>query len=124
MHKILDMELVNRFLFTAMLVGILLALGAAVRYVDLSNQLAGNIAAQLHAEGGEVEVESKGQAQGLMASDIQRRRLVSEQFNMMILGGVGLALLGLGWLGNDILGSRRRKLKNESENAEPQTSPA
>ena len=44
MHKILDMELVNRFLFTAMLVGILLALGAAVRYVDLSNQLAGNIA--------------------------------------------------------------------------------
>ena len=122
MHKILDMELVNRFLITAMLVGILLALGAAVRYVDLSNQLAGNIAAQLHAEGGEVEVESKGQAQGLMASDIQRRRLVSEQFNMMILGGVGLALLGLGWLGNDILRGRRRKA--ESENAEPQTSPA
>ena len=109
MRNLIYTGVVDRLLFTAIVVGIFMVAGAGFRYLDLSYQLAGNIAAQLHAEGGEVEVESKGQAQGLMASDIQRRRLVSEQFNMMILGGVGLALLGLGWLGNDILGSRRRK---------------
>lgn len=109
MRRIFDSELMERLLFTAIVVGIILAAGGAIRYVMLANQLSGNLAAQIHDEGAEVEIESKRQAQGLMASDIERRRLVAEQFNMMILGGVGLALLGLGWLGNDLLGSRRRR---------------
>ena len=50
-----------------------------------------------------------------MASDIERRRLVSEQFNMMILGGVGLALLGFGWLGTDIVRGRRKRASREKE---------
>jgi len=109
MRRLLDSELTERLLFTAIVVGIILAAGGAIRYVMLANQLSGNMAARIHDEGGEVEIESKRQAQGLMAADIERRRLVAEQFNMMILGGVGLALLGLGWLGNDLLGSRRRR---------------
>ena len=122
MRNLIFTGLLDRLLFTAILVGILMAGYGVLRYLDLSNQLSGNMAAQIHAEGGEVELESKGQAQGLMASDIQRRRLVSEQFNMMVIGGVGLALLGLGWLGSDIVRGRRRQA--ESENTEPQTSPA
>ncbi|MCY3781952.1 MAG: hypothetical protein OXG78_16680 [Chloroflexi bacterium] len=109
MRGLLNAELIERLLFTTIVIGILLIAGAGWRYLDLSNQLSGNIAAQIHDEGGEVTVESKAQAQGLMASDIQRRRMVSEQFNMMVIGGVGLALLGLGWLGYDILRGRRRK---------------
>ena len=85
-----------------------MAAGGAIRYVMLQNELSTNQAAQIHEAGGEVAIESKGQAQGLMAADIERRRLVAEQFNMMILGGVGLALLGLGWLGTDIIRGRRR----------------
>ncbi len=105
--------LVERLLFTAIVVGILMAAGGAIRYFMLQNQLSTNMAAQIHEQGGEVAIESKGQAQGLMASDIERRRLVAEQFNMMILGGVGLALLGLGWLGHDLMGSRRRQPASE-----------
>ena len=71
------------------------------------------MAAQIHDSGGEVTVESKSQAQGLMASDIARRRLEAEQYNMMVLGGVGLAVLGLGWLGYDIVRGRRRKAQTE-----------
>lgn len=100
--------LAERLLFTAIVLGILMAAGGAIRYFMLQNQLSTNMAAQIHDQGGEVAIESKGQAQGLMASDIERRRLVAEQFNMMILGGVGLALLGLGWLGHDVLASRRQ----------------
>ncbi len=101
--------IVDRLLFTAIVVGVLLAAYGGLRYLDLSNQLAANPATQIHQEGGEVELESKTEAHGLMAADIERRRLVAEQHNMMIAGGAGLALLGLGWLGYDILRGRRRK---------------
>jgi len=117
MRRLFDSELMERLLFTAIVVGILMAAGGAIRYVMLANQLSGNLAAQIHDDGGEVEIESKSQAQGLMASDIERRRLVAEQFNMMILGGVGLALLGLGWLGTDIIRGRRRTAVKDSSAA-------
>ena len=101
-------ELFERLLFSALVIGILLVAVAGLRYVAVSNQLAGNLAAQIHEDGGEVELESKSQAQGLMAADVERRRLVSEQYNMMVVGGLGLALLGLGWLGLDFVRARRR----------------
>lgn len=109
MRNIAFTGILDRLLFTAIVVGVLLAAYGGLRYFDLSNQLAANPAAQIHQEGGEVELESKSEAHGLMAADIERRRLVAEQQTMMIAGGVGLALLGLGWLGTDLLGSRRRK---------------
>ena len=109
MNRLLDNEMIERLLFTAIVVGILMAAGGALRYLMIYNELSANLAAQIHDDGGEVEIESKSQAQGLMASDIERRRLVSEQFNMMIVGGVGLALLGFGWLGTDIVRGRRKR---------------
>lgn len=109
MNRLLDNELIERLLFTAIVVGILMAAGGAVRYLMINNELSANRAAQIHDDGGEVAIESKSQAQGLMASDIERRRLVSEQFNMMIVGGLGLALLGIGWLGTDIVRGRRKR---------------
>ena len=115
MGRILDSVLIERLLFSAVVIGLLLAAGGGLRYVMLANQLSDNAAAQIRDEGGEVELESKSQAQGLMAADIEWRRLVAEQFNMMILGGVGLALLGLGWLGLDFLRGRRRSLAAANE---------
>lgn len=115
MRRFIDSELIERLLFTAILLGVLMAAGGALRYFMLQNELATNLAARIHEAGEEVAIESKGQAQGLMAADIERRRLVAEQFNMMVVAGVGLALLGLGWLGNDILRSRRREPGSGSE---------
>ena len=117
MRRLFDSELMERLLFTAIVVGILMAAGGAIRYFMLQNELSTNQAAQAREAGGEVAIESKGQAQGLMASDIERRRLIAEQFNMMILGGVGLALLGLGWLGTDIIRGRRRTAVKDSSAA-------
>ena len=115
MRNVAYTGILDRLLFTAIVVGILLAAYGGLRYLDLSNQLTANPAAQIHQEGGEVELESKSEAQGLMAADIERRRLVAEQHNMMIAGGAGLALLGLGWLGYDILRGRRRKVESSAE---------
>lgn len=109
MRNIFHTGVLDKALFSVIVVGILLAAYGGLRYLDLANKLANNMSAQIQAEGGEVELESKEQAQGLMASDIERRRLADEQSEMMLIGGIGLALLGLGWLGTDLLGSRRRK---------------
>lgn len=105
----------ERLLFTAIVVGVLLAAYGGLRYLDLSSQLAANPATQIRQEGGEVALESKSEAHGLMAADIERRRLLVEQREAMIAGGVGLALLGLGWLGYDILRLRRRKQTSSAE---------
>ncbi|MCY4466756.1 MAG: hypothetical protein OXE46_14595 [Chloroflexi bacterium] len=101
--------LIDKLFFSAMLVGVLLAAFGTLRYVDLSNQLTGNPAAQIRESGGAVQVENANEGYSLMSADIARRRLVDEQYSMMIIGGLGLALLGLGWLGGDIVRSRRRR---------------
>ena len=124
MRGLLNSELVERLLFTAIVAGIFMVAGAGFRYLDLSNQLTGNMAAKIHESGGEVELESKSEAHGLMAADIQRRRIASEQYNMMIIGGLGLALLGLGWLGYDIMRGRRRKAKSASAEPSAASAPA
>lgn len=101
--------LIDKLLFSAMLVGVLLAAFSALRYVELSNQLAENPAAQIRESGEAVQVDDAEAGYSLMSADIERRRQVDEQYNMMIIGGLGLALLGLGWLGSDIARSRRGK---------------
>ncbi len=109
MRNLIFTGIVDRLLFTAIVLGILMAAVGGWRYFDLANQLSSNQAAQIHEEGGEVAIESKSQAHGLMASDLERRRLVAEQRNMMMVGGAGLALIGLGWFLGDILRERRGK---------------
>ena len=86
--------IIDRLLFTAIVIGVLMAVLAGWRYFDAANQLSANQAAQIHDEGGEVTVESKSQAHGLMASDLERRRLLADQSNMLMVGGAGLALIG------------------------------
>ena len=115
MRNVAYMGVLERLLFTAIVVGLLLAAYGGVRYMDILNQLAANPAAQIRQEGGEVALESKSEAHGLMAADIERRRLINEQREAMIAGGVGLALLGLGWLGYDLLRLRRRKQTSTAE---------
>ncbi len=109
MPNLYHSALIDRLLFAAMLVGVLLAAFGALRYVDLSNQLAANPAAQVRESGAEVTVETANEGFGLMSADIERRRLVEEQYHMMVAGGLGLALLGLGWLGNDLVKARRAR---------------
>ena len=114
MRDLIFNGIVDRLLFTAIVLGILMAAVAGWRYFDLANQLSSNQAAQIHEEGGEVAIESKSQAHGLMASDLERRRMLADQRNMMVVGGAGLALIGLGWFLGDILRGRRRKSEAQS----------
>ncbi len=116
--------IIDRLLFTAIVIGILMTVVAGWRYFDASNQLSANQAAQIHDEGGEVTVESKSQAHGLMASDLERRRLLADQSNMLMVGGAGLALIGLGWLAGDILRGGRRRAEEKDKAAQAAQAPS
>ena len=111
MSKYINAELFERLFFTMIVVGILASLFGAVRYFDLSNRIANNEAAQIRAEGGEVTIETKNEARGLMSADLELRDMIRERANMMMVGGIGLALLGGGWILMDISRSRRKKEK-------------
>ena len=117
MRNLIYTGIIDRLLFTAIVLGILMAALGGWRYFDLANQLSSNQAAQIHEEGGEVAIESKSQAHGLMASDLERRRLLADQRDMMVVGGAGLALIGLGWFLSDILRGRRRKVATTTPDA-------
>ena len=108
-RQLFNSELFERIIFAVIVIGILLAGVAVVRYVAIGRQLSMNEAAQIRDSGEEVTLSNKSQAQGLMASDIERRRLLADQSSMISVGGVGLALIGLGWLLRDLSRGRRRK---------------
>ena len=121
MRNYLNAEWVNRLLFTVIALGILMVLAAGARYVDLALRLANNPATVIQESGREVDLESMTDSQKtrLMSISLEQRRMVAEQLNMMVLGGVGLALVGLGWLTGDIIRSRRRKAEEFSEKPNP-----
>lgn len=109
MSKYLNSELLERLFFTMIVIGILASAIGAIRYFDLSNQIANNAAAQIRAEGTEVSVENTNEGYSLMTSDLELRRLIRDRSNMIMVGGVGLALIGAGWLLTDLTRSRRKK---------------
>ena len=109
MRKFFTAELFERLFFTAIVIGLLMVLIGGLRYIELSGRLAANEAVQVHQSGEEVTIETNSQVRGLVAADVERRRLEEERFNTMTLGGLGLALIGLGWLTADITRGRRRK---------------
>lgn len=113
MSKYLNGELIERILFTTIVLGLLMAIFGGLRFLDLSNQIANNEAAQIQNSGEEIAPQTNAEARGLVASDMERRRLVSDRFNMMVVGGIGLALIGVGWMAMDITRNRRRK--NEAQ---------
>lgn len=109
MSKYINSELFERLFFTVIVLGILASAVGAIRYLDLSNQIANNTAAKIREEGVEVSVENTNEGYSLMSSDLELRRLVRERSNMIMVGGIGLALIGAGWILTDITRSRRKK---------------
>ena len=109
MSKYLNGELVERLFFTMIVIGILMAIFGTLRFFDLSGQIGNNQAAQIQRDGEEIAPQTNSEAQGLVASDLERRRLVNDRFNMMVVGGIGLAFIGIGWIATDITRNRRKK---------------
>lgn len=105
-------SLMERILFTIVAIGILLALYGVARIVDTTIKINNNIAQQQHESGENLDVQSTAEGRGMMMADLDRRELIKIRGQMIMFAGVGLSLLGLGWLGYDFRNSRLSKEKN------------
>ena len=104
MHPIIE-----RILFTLVIVGIVLGLFSIYQIVNKTFQLNDNPAQQVQQSGEELNIQSTAEGRGLVAADVERRQLVRERAQMIALGGVSLVLIGIGWAGYDLQKSQRRK---------------
>jgi len=105
-------------IFALLIIGVLAALFAAAQFVDASLKMQNNASYQAKSSETPLELQSQAAAQVLIAADVELRRLLEQRNNALIVGGVGLVSLALGWIGNDLLRSRRRKL-NASLQSKP-----
>jgi len=106
--RIFTSERANAILAALIIIGLALILVGVWRYVDAAQQLAGNSAQAIQQGEAPLDIETPEQAQGLIASDLERRRLERQQNEALVMGGVGLATLALGWLAHDLVQARRK----------------
>ena len=89
-----------RGVFTVLLVaGLLIAGYATWRYLDADRELQGNVAQVILSRQLAPGPGSSGEVRGLVGADVARRELLSQQYEVLMLGGAGLVILSLGWLG-------------------------
>jgi hypothetical protein len=117
MLKIFNREKLRPFLLALMIIGVLALALAAYRYLDAWTQLQNNQAYQFEVNGQTASPESEAMAQSLIAAGMEYRRLNLQRNEALMIGGSGLVLLALGWLGSDLLSGKRRK-------GEPDSAPA
>jgi len=116
--SILNSNLIERLLFTLIVIGLLAGLYSAVKLVDISSQLNNNMANQVHEDGSNLNLQSNAEGRMLYASDLERRQLLKERSQTIMIGGIGIALLGVGWFGYDLLNGRRKKKAQATIEAE------
>lgn len=115
MFSFLNRDLFERLVFTLIVIGILMAVFSALKFFDISNQLANNQAAQIHAAGETISPTTQNEVQGLVASDLERRRLVNERFEILVIGGFGLAFIGGGWIMMDLIRNRKKEKPQQTQ---------
>ncbi|MGB1285680.1 MAG: hypothetical protein ACPG7F_04020 [Aggregatilineales bacterium] len=113
--RLLSGQLLERLLFTVVVIGILLMLFGIFQTVNITLQLNDNPAQQIQDAGGEVEIGTVNEGRSLMSADLERRELTAQRGQTVFAGGIGLVLLGFGWMGMDLMNSRKRRKNDDND---------
>ncbi len=108
MKAIFTQERINALITALILIGVALVLVGVWRYVDAAQRLQGNTALEIQQGNAALDVTTPEQAQGLIATDLEKRRLERQQNESLVAAGFGLGMLALGWIIGDAVRSRRR----------------
>lgn len=111
----LDSDWVRGIVFALFIIGIGACVFAAQQYIDASLKIQENASYKAKTSETPLELQSQAEAQMLMAADVEYRRLLGQRDNAMIAGGLGLVAFSIGWLGNDVIRSRRRVAAVQSD---------
>ena len=112
--RILEHESTRSVLLALCIVAVLLIAFGGWQFLDASLRLQDNPAYQAQMSDEAISLESEVQAQGLLAAGLEYRRLLAQRNTALMIGGAGLALLALGWIGYDMIRSYRRRTASEN----------
>ncbi len=107
LRSITEKEWFRGLVFALIIIGVALILLAAQQYVDAATRLNDNLAYQAQQAGEAVPLESQAEAQILVGAGMEMRRLTAQRDRALMIGGGGLVLLALGWIGMDFARARR-----------------
>ncbi len=108
MRQKLNSEQLRSFMLALMLIGVAALLFGAYRFVDAATRIQNNPAFLMQSSGQTVSPQDAGTAESLIAAGMEYRRLVGQRNEALIIGGAGVILLAVGWLGSDVLKSRHK----------------
>lgn len=106
MKRVLQSELTRSILLALILIGVALAGFGVFQYIRLTQAINDNVAYQINAQGQQIDPQSIAEGQALMAASMSLRELDAERDQALILGGAGLVLIAVGWLGRELTGGK------------------
>jgi hypothetical protein len=110
MSSIYEKDWYRGVVFGLMMIGIAVVLVGGALFIDATLKMQNNYAYKIRSEPGTTEISDAAQARVLMVSDLELRELIEQRSNALILGGLGLVSLAVGWIGYDLMRARQRKL--------------
>ncbi len=117
MRQHIHADWVRGAIIAFILIGIVLVVLGVVQFVSTSIALDNNLAYQVRTGEQPATAGSNTEARGLVASDLERRDLVQERYNALIMGGAGLILLSIGWIGFDVARNRKKSSEKSPSSA-------
>lgn len=108
MRKPINLEQLKPFAMALIIIGVLALFFGVYRFVNAALLIQDNPAFKAQSNNQTVAPQSQEEAQILVSAGMQYRQLVGERNDALIIGGAGLILLALGWLGNDFIKSRQK----------------
>lgn len=102
MKRVLTSELARSLLLALILIGVAMTVFGIVQYVRMTSEINANIAYQINSQGQEINPQTIAEGQMLMSASIELRELDHQRDISLIIGGSGLVLIALGWLGREL----------------------
>ena len=109
MRHWLKAEQLKSVTIALMLLGLVALLFGLYRFATLTQSQNENAAYQIRQQDSTVQLQNQADAQMLMSADLDLRNIQRQRNEAAVIIGVGVALLSVGWLGNDLIRSRLRR---------------
>lgn len=106
--RLFDKPWMKSVVLALVIVGVAAIAYNVFQYVSLARAIEDNPAYRLRQSGQVENMESQVEVQMLAVADQNLRDLLQQRYVAMFGIGTGIALISLGWIGSDIIRTRRR----------------